>query len=106
MSSSRRARSPVFEPALRVDHSRSSFGGPVIAAHDIGTADVQLADLARRDGATVRADQTRLDPGDQRPDGIVISRRLRPDAGDCGRAFGNAVAIAQWQTEFRLYPGL
>jgi hypothetical protein len=27
------------EPALRVDHGRSSFGGPVIAAHDIGTAD-------------------------------------------------------------------
>ena len=63
---------------------------------------MQLADLARSDGAATRFHQARLDPGDQRTHGVVASRRLRPDARDSGGAFGDAVAVAQWQPEFRL----
>src|SRR5260370_42301112 len=53
-----------IEPAIGVNHRRGPLGGPIIAAHDIGTADVQFADLARSDGATARPTQTRLDPSD------------------------------------------
>jgi len=83
------------KPAIAVDHRRGPFGGPIIAAHDIGTADVQFADLARRHCAAVLPDQTRLDPGDQRAYGGVIFRRLRPDSRDSGGAFGNAIAVTQ-----------
>jgi hypothetical protein len=50
-------------PGLTLFYGR--LRGPIIAAHDIGTAYVQFADLARRDGATARPNQTRLDPSDQ-----------------------------------------
>ena len=60
---------------------------------------MQLADLARRNGAAARRDQTRLDPGNQRADGVVASRR--PNDGDRRGTFGDAVAVAQRQPEFR-----
>ena len=90
------------EPAIGVDHCRSPFGVPVIAAHHIGTTDVQLADLARRHGAVVGPDQTRIDPRYQRAYSIVASRQLRLDGCDRGGAFGNAIGVAQWETEFCL----
>ena len=65
---------------------------------------MQLADLARRHGAVVGPEtgQTRIDPRYQRAYGIVASRRLRLDGCDRGGAFGNAIAVAQWEPEFRL----
>ena len=82
------------EPAIGVDHRRGRLGRPVIAAHDVGTADVQFADLAWRHGAAARPNQTRLDADDQRAHGVVISGRLRVDNSDPGRAFGDAIAVA------------
>src|SRR5215831_14679646 len=54
-----------IEPAISVDHRCGLLEVSVIAAHDIGTADVQFADLAWRDSATTRLYQARLDPRDQ-----------------------------------------
>jgi hypothetical protein len=90
------------EPAIGVDHRRGRFWGPVISPHDIGTADVKLADFARSDHVAIWPYQARLNPGDQRTDGVVASRRLRPDARDSGGTFSDAIAVAQWQPEFRL----
>jgi len=61
---------------------------------------MQLADLARRNGAAARRDQTRLDPGNQRADGVVAPRG--PNAGNRGGTFGDTVGVAQRQPEFRL----
>src|SRR5712672_1852445 len=43
-----------IEPAISIDRRCGRFGVSVIAAHDIGSADVQLADLAGRDSAATR----------------------------------------------------
>src|SRR5215469_12930284 len=91
-----------IEPAISVDHRCGRLGVPVIAAHDIGTANLQFADLAWRNSTATRLHQARLDPRDQRADGVVISGRLRPNACNRGGTFGDSVAVAQWQPEFRL----
>ena len=63
---------------------------------------MQLPDLARRHGAAVGPHQTRIDPRYQRAYSIVASRRLHLDGCDSRGAFGNAIAVAEWQPEFRL----
>src|SRR5262249_4166394 len=55
-----------IEPALGVDNGCGRLGGAIIAAHDVGPADVQFADLAWTTGAaTTLLYQTCLNAGDQ-----------------------------------------
>src|SRR5437868_13384932 len=79
------------EPAIGVDHRCSRLRGPVIAAHDIGSADVQLADLARCNSATAGRDATPLDSGTQPADSDAASSL--PNACDRGGACGDAVGV-------------
>ena len=74
-----------IEPALGIDHRRSPLGGSIIAAHDIGSPDVQFADLARCHNAAVRPDKPRLNASDQRADCVIVTRRVAADARDAGR---------------------
>jgi hypothetical protein len=55
-------------------------------------------------GSPTSPDETRLDPGEQRADGIIASRHPRPDARNARRVFGNAVGIEQRQPEFGFDP--
>ena len=94
------------EPAFGVDDRGGEVRGAVVALHQPGAADMDLADLARGDGLAVGAEQAELDARDGLAHGIVAARPGHPGHGDGRRAFGDAVAVVQRQAEEPLDPFL
>ena len=95
------------EPAVGIDRLRGEIRRAIVAAHHVRPADMQFADLAIR-ATTTPSRPTILAsiPGSKRADRIVAARRLRPNAGDSRRAFGDAKGVAERQTELLLDPRL
>jgi len=91
-----------IEPAVRIDCLGGQIGGPVVAAHHVRPADVKLADFTVSGGRAIATDELRFKPRHDRADRMVRPRRVRPDAGDSRRAFGDAVAVEQGQAKLLL----
>src|SRR5205807_9142191 len=90
-----------LEPAFGIDRLRGFLQCAVIALHDARTANPQFADSIAPDVLARSAYQPRLDSGKRRSDAAI--RTVQIDAGerDGGRTFGNAVTVAERQTEKR-----
>ena len=94
------------EPAVAVDGRGSRVRRAVVAAHDVGAAHMQLADLAVWHRRPVAAHQAHLDAGQDRADRAVRARCVGADAGNARCAFGDAVAIEQRLAELLFDHGL
>ena len=101
-SPSKRARSPVLnQPSLSIA-AAVAIRRAVVAAHHVGAAHMQLADLAVRRPARRRRpiSAPRCRAGSCRPS--CRARRIGAHAGNARRAFGDAVAIEQRLAELLL----
>ena len=67
-----------IEPAVGIDRLGGEIGRAVIAAHHVGPADMQFADLAVGDDGAVAADDPGFDARQQRADRL-IARAALPD---------------------------
>src|SRR5262249_8941860 len=70
------------EPAFAVDHGCGESRFTIVAAHDIRSANVKLADLAVAERNAVERANAGLDTGQQRSDRLGVARRISPPARD------------------------
>ena len=93
------------EPAVGGQRPGGGVGVAPVAEEDVGTADLDLARVARQHIATVGVDEAHVDTRERRPDraggGLAASdRRRRHD----GRSLGEAVAVVHHYAEALAHP--
>ena len=69
-----------IEPAVGIDRFGGEVGRAVIAAHHVGPADMQFADLAVCDDLAVAPDDFGFEARQKRADRLILARRFRTDA--------------------------
>src|SRR5215467_12807440 len=71
-----------IEPSIAVDDLGSQIRSTVVATHDVATAYVKFADITVDDRHSVEHSDPGLDSRQQRANGLIRARRVRPHARD------------------------
>src|SRR5579863_6335463 len=90
------------EPTLAIDRLRRQFLRPIIAAHHVASADMQLPDLALRQRDAIGGSDAGLHAWKKSSNCMVVTGRIEPHSGDTGRTFRNAVTVGKRKTELLL----